>query len=274
MKNFKFYSSIIASVFLMLASSCSNENAPELEQKDTTELDNVEFMNQLTRSEVSATYERSGMEYFIMYNNSGKWKQIDAYTLLGAEEPCSNIITFHEGKSWSPMRWFHCAGFNKLYFPLMAYRHKTGFKKEFYIACPMNYNSETNELKIEGKTFQKEYLNDKAMKVNCAYSNCYTNDSGEVYASQQVLWKMTYIRSDFAIRDYGNIAYYETEFDAEMAILTMLRAEFGNEVNVNEYITGGWLDNPIFNFDEVEKEIRKKHEIEQSIKYFLANTTN
>lgn len=69
---------------------------------------------------------------------------------------------------------------------------------------------------------------------------------------------MTYVREELTLPDMENIVFYDSELEANLAIIDMLREEFGNVFNINEYLGGYiYLDDPIVNLDEVEKEIRE-----------------
>lgn len=248
-------------LMLLIFTSCSNDE-PSVEEG---EIDNLEYLGQLTRGETSVTYKMDSFKKFTMNCPSpdvdGKWKDVTGLYTVGNIFPAPIQITFHEGRSWSPFEWLDInVGFHKLYFPLAAYRKKTGFSKDFFTAYILDYNSESNELKIDGRTYTKDFLNENAMQITIVRSQKFTNEKNEVYAETRDKHIIHYQRADLSIPDMDNILFYDDEYECCMAILKMLRDEFGEEVNVNKYISSfAVLDNPIYNFDEIEEYLHEKY---------------
>lgn len=252
-------------LFVSMLTSCSKDE-PDANRE---EFDNIEYLHQLTRGEVSTSYNLISTQIFsryITFENGkevwGKWKEWDlSQGIMGLRLPAPDKITFHEGRSWSPFEWLDLTnGFHKLYFPLVAYRKKTGFSKEFYTAYKLDYNAESNELNLEGKTFTKEFLNENSFKITYNDLGWYTNKDGEIYAGDEKKYIMQYQKCELHLPDLENILFYDNEYECCMAILKMLRDEFGDEVDVNKY-TSSWMvmDYPIYNFDEIEEYLHEKY---------------
>lgn len=251
MKLMKFFTILAAG--LMLLTSCAGDDAPDMPK------DNADFFKALTRGEASVSYKLASFEaYDKEYAVSDKYEKLNLEDWVGWELPAPGVITIHEGKTWSPLVMFtEVEGPVALSFPLEAYRQKTGFSKRFYVACPFEYDDESNEVTIGEKRYEKVSVNEEELVVN--YISQYWKGGVEGVAGEWK-WVLTYEKSALSLPDMEKILFYDSEYDAFMAILEMLRAEFGDEVNVNDYLSQ-WviLDEPVFNFDEIESRIKAKY---------------
>lgn len=240
----------MAAVCCMSLTGCSDNNdspAPvdELEQSDLT------FLKKLSEGQESATYKLESFSYYKMSNGNNKgWVEENFYDWIGLSVPAPSDITIHNGCTWQPLRMFDIVGGpSVLYMPLYAYRLETGFDKEFYVAAPIDYDADNKTLKIDKYTYEVESVTEETLKV-VHISEFWGGIDGKGGKDK---FNLTFKRKDLSLPDLNKIIFYESELDAKLAIVEMLRAQFGDEFNVNKNLVGQViLDHPMVNLNEIE----------------------
>lgn len=267
MKKIKYWGLVLSLSFLFASCSNSNNDEPsardeQSQQEKIDESDNKQkedqcpFVNQILKGKISVSYKRISADAYVMHNNSGNWSYEGE--LWGLDVPGREGITFHEGKCWTSLVMMTLnGGPNEFYGPLMAYKKKTGYDKEIYVAAPINYNSEAGQILINGDYYQLESIDEDIMKINHVSNTLYANADHEIIGSMQMKWEMEYEKD--ALLDFSKIESFESEFDCFMAILKMLREEFGEEVDVNKYLHPGSSKEDVVNFDQLEDNLHKKY---------------
>lgn len=241
----------ITAAELLALTACSNsENdipTPPAEESPS-------YMEMLSRGDESACFT---LEELLMYRldpGAVEWKEENWDDYDGLSLPTPSTLTIHEGRTWTPLNMFSSSlGPSPLSMPLLAYRNVTGFDKKFYVATPVEYDREQNSVTIKNTVCSVLTATPDKLVMTCT-EPFWVSGGGE----GKFKWNMTYVREELTLPDMDKIVFYDSELEANLAIIDMLREEFGNVFNINEYLGGYiYLDDPIVNLDEVEKEIRE-----------------
>ena len=241
-----------AAVCSMSLAGCSDNNDAPAPFDD---LEQSLFMSKLSEGQESATYHLESFSFYQMSNgNNDGWVEQDFNDWVGLSVPAPADITIHNGCTWQPLVMFNVAtGPSALYMPLYAYRLQTGFDKEFYVAAPIDYDADTKTMKIDKYTYEVESVSEDVLKI-IHISEFWGGIDGK---GGQDKFNITFKRKELSLPDLDKIVFYGSELEAKLAIIEMLRAQFGDEFNVNKYLTGQViLDDPMVNLNEIEAGLR------------------
>lgn len=243
----------MAAVCVMSLTGCSNEDslAPfdEAQQADMT------FMSRLSDGQESATYTLDSFSFYqLSYANNDGWVEQNFYDWVGISVPAPTNITIHNGCTWQPLELFDVStGPDQLYMPLCAYRLATGFDKSFYVAAPVDFDAENLTMKTDRYTYEVVSATEETLKL----THISEYDGGIGGKGGQHKFTMTFKRQNLSLPDLDKILFYESALEAKLAIIEMIRAEFGNEFNLNDYLAPHViLDNPMVNLNEIEASLR------------------
>ncbi len=243
----------MAAVCVMSLTGCSNDDSPapfdEAQQADLT------FMSRLSDGQESATYTLDSFSFYqLSYANNDGWVEQNFYDWVGISVPAPTDITIYNGCTWQPLELFSVStGPSELSMPLYAYRRVTGFDKEFYVAAPVDFDAENRTIKTDRYTYEVELANQETLKL--IHISEYAGGIGG--KGGQDKFNMTFKRKDLSLPDLDKILFYESAREAKLAIVEMLREEFGDEFNLNDYLAGQVkLDNPMVDLNAIEAAIR------------------
>lgn len=230
---------LFAVATLVLLTACNKDENPVN--------DSANLLEQLTKGEKSACYDLQ--DYKLYESNSSSplsWNEVNLTDFLGwMQTPPSKLIV-SEGKTWVPLSFWTSYGPSSLYLPFVAYCKTTGFNKDVYVVSDFIYDKDNNTVKIEDNTYSVQYSDDTKLIVDL-YHNTNKGQLKEV-----AIFKI----GELTLLDKSKIVYYDNEYDAYMAIIQMIRDEFGNSFNLNDYLGDNIiLDDPMVNLDEIEQEI-------------------
>lgn len=224
----------------------------------------TEFLNSLSGNNASCRYNM--VEYHLYDKPADNPMQItevdlSQYMGIGATIPVN--IVFCEGSAWLELELLdEVDGPDPLYMPLYAYKKVTGFDKKFYLRTPFNFNNEDNTLNILGKQFNVVGGNKSFLCLTYEYKYHMSSDVEKEFGFSgwhidKTMHKCTPLRHE----DKAKIEFFDSEFDAKIAIIEMIRAKFGSIFNLNDYLYPEIiLDKPMVNLDEIEANLRAQQE--------------
>ena len=250
----------IALLAMVAISACSYED-PDIAFKGNID---ANFLNSLARGETSITLSKTDckeyeMDYQKYLNGSGKWDKAEDGRLGGSDLGVDKLIIINS-RTWNPILLFNKSTLapSLIYEPWEIYCKETGFDKEIYIACPIEYDADSKTLKIENITFSIEKAeNDKLILSTVGEIYQYTQpDKFEpTKASKTILF---YKKSAMEPPDMDNILYFDTEKEAKLAMVRILRGHFGDYIDRNHY--GHAYTYSIINLAQLEDNILNDRE--------------
>lgn len=261
----------LAALGLLTAGGCGSDAGvspgfPQLPDMPATkgETDVPAFTATLTESQkenVKSILDVSSMTAlkltdFDFYRKEGDegWTKEDFSEWEGLSAPGYADVILRDGKAWVPLELFDLStGPHILSIPLEAYRNYTGFKKSFYVACPLEYDEDTSTLEIGRYSYQVCGAEGDELKVR--HISPFWMGGVEGIAGYH-LFDICYKK--WTIETYDNL-YYGSELEAYLAIIEMVREKLGSKINANMYLSGVILDQPYFDLDEIESEIRARY---------------
>lgn len=243
------YITLALSLFGLVACEDDKDKSPENTQ---------EYMEALSRGSEAATYELSKVDIFRREYDSNKgWEEVNPMDYIGLYVDAPENLTIYDGRTWIPLELFSpVTGPDELELPLRAYRLQTGFDKDFYIASLIDYNAEEGTMKIDGMPYT--VLSASASNLDLQLIHQFVQ--GGTDKRGEFRYDLYYEHKSFSLPDMGKILFYDSELEAKLAIIEMLRARFGNVFNLNDYLGGDViLDDPIVDLDEIESRIREEY---------------
>lgn len=246
------------STFVYITLALSLFGLVACEKEDNNSANTQEYMEALSRGSEAATYELSKVEVFRREYDSNKgWEKVNLMDYVGLYFRAPENLTIYDGRTWIPLEMFSpVTGPDELELPLRAYRMQTGFDKEFYIAPLIDYNAEQGTMKIDGMPYT--ILSASASNLNLQEIHQYVQSDPE--KGGEFRYDLYYEHRTLSLPDMGKILFFDTELEAKLAIIEMLRARFGDVFNLNDYL-GGYiiLDDPIIDLNEIENRIREEY---------------
>lgn len=241
----------IIPLFALLAAlffACTNDEPANIIDKD--------YIKSLTRGETTTSYVMKSVELFDKSDATGnEYVPVNLSNLLGWAPPGADIITIHEGNSCTPVSLFNLAkGPHPLCFPMMAYRKKTGFAGEVYVTRRMEYDEVNNRLTLDRYTYDIEAANETEL-ILVNYSEYSGGVSGNGGFHKTIL---KYEVKKVDIEEIEKSFFYETDFDAYLGIIDIIRKEMGSVFDINPYFEG-FLKFPDGNvdLDRLEAKLRE-----------------
>ena len=243
---------------MLLFAACQSYDDPDVAFKG-----NIDdgFLNSLARGESSISLTETDSRYYEKdydnyRHNSGKWEEPKEDLLGGGFRSKNLIIT--EGKSWSDVLLYNPSTLapSLVAYPWEIYCQKTKFDKKVYVACPVKYNATDKTLSIDDKTFTVEKASDTELILSITgllyKSNVSTGKLEPSKASKNILF---YEKAAIETPDIDNAIYYDSNKNAKIAMVKMMREYFGDVINLNLY-QGSMLSYPIINLAQLEENPR------------------
>ncbi|MDE6333559.1 MAG: hypothetical protein K2L77_02820 [Muribaculaceae bacterium] len=258
----------IALLAMVAVSACSSYEDPDTAFKG--KIDDG-FMNSMARGETSVTFRQTDyLKYEMDYNayqyRTGKWSE--AKELLDGEStPGINGLTVLNGNSWRPVNRYQiytgCP--SSLFSVWTIYEELNGFNKAVYVSCPVEYNADNKTFKVEDTVYNIEKATDNELVLSTEGLSYSMNNQHELVPSKATKYIMFYNKAAMEIPDIENCIYSESETNAKLQMVKILREYFGDEINLNHY-HGNMLTYPIVNLKKIEEHLRSgKDEYEKDV---------
>lgn len=130
------------------------------------------------------------------------------------------------------------------------YKNQTKSKEKVWFSAPFACDKETNEVKLDGYTF--EIIGMDANSFKLGWSNKVNKqkkgwfDSFELYS---------YAKAEPIDFNDGENTATNSEKEACYYILEKIKSHFGRYLNRNKYLDGVILDDPVLDLDKVKRDI-------------------
>ncbi len=247
---------VIALLAMIATGACSYED-PDIAFKGN--IDN-NFLRSLARGESSITLTKTGAKNYVMdykkyLNGSGKWDEEKGDILGGGSAGIDQLIIIN-GRTWSPIYLFDRSTLapSLILGPWNVYRKRTGFDKEVYIACPIEYDEEAKTLKIKDHTYSIEKAENKNLTLSIISEIYQLTDNYQWTITQASKSIVFYKKSAMETPDMDKVLYFDSEKEAKLAMVKILREYFGDVINLNSF--GNAFTLPILNLAQLEENLR------------------
>ncbi len=214
---------------------------------------NIGYMRSLSAGEEAVTFARAETRTFHRSRENGnEW--MEQPDLLGNYPQTPSRITICDGNTWEAVDLFRMPRPNPLGYLMEAYRIATGFNKKFMISCRFEYAGNGDSIRISGKDYRLEAMNQDEMVVSRI--TVFVDGDGEGHSLD---WTR-YEKEELSLPDKDSILFFESELDAYMYMIELLRGEFGDEFRINEYLAPYMeLDDDLVNLDEIRRYILERY---------------
>ncbi len=138
-----------------------------------------------------------------------------------------------------------------IYFPWDIYCRETGYDKTVTIISSFDYNSDDRQIIIDEIPHDVEKA--EGNTLNISLTSTHQNINGENILEKTV--------SYYTIRQQGevntdNLLPFNTEQEAKLAVVKMMRQYFGDFVNVNDYLPADKaIVHPVINLALMEEDL-------------------
>lgn len=248
----------IALLAMAAVSACSSYEDPDIAFKGKVDGD---FLNSLARGETSVTFSKNGtkgyvMDYASYQNGTGKWDEAPKGQLGGAGLGYDKLVIIN-GRTWSPLELYDKSTLapSLLVIPWKAFCKETGYNKSVYVACPMEFDAESKSLKIGELTYSVEKAEGNELTLSMIGHIYQINDqTGDFEITEASKTLLFYKKAAMETPDMNQVAYFDSEKDAKLGMIAMLREHFGDVIDLNHY--GHMFTFSILNLAIVEENLR------------------
>lgn len=257
----------IALLAMAAVSACSSEDDPNDAFKGNVDKN---FMESIARGETSITFNLNHingyeMDYAAYQDGTGKWgtrKELDGPSISGI-----NGLTVLNGNSWRSVKRYQiytgCP--SPLFDVWTIYEELNGFRKGVYVSCPVEYNADNKTFKVEDTVYNIEKATDNELVLSTEGLSYSMNNQHELVPSKATKYIMFYNKAAMEMPDIETCIYSESETNAKLEMVRILREFFGDEVNLNNY-HGNMLTYPMVNLKTIEEHLRSgKDEYEKDV---------
>lgn len=227
---------IVLVAFFMMLAACSSEDPSVAAEKNGRS-----FFKSLKQGEISVCYELVDFNSYGKENENDKWRPIRLDGLYLNER-----IIFHNGDVYEPLMLTKGGGIHILEMPYQAYRMATGFGESIYIVAPLEYDEEDHSFTFHSK----EYMIESATKSKLLLIQYYPSPYEEIWKTE-----LEYESMSFPEEEIKNGLVFDSEGEACLYIVGLLREQFGENFDLNPYLEqlGIQNDSPtIVDIDELE----------------------
>lgn len=212
----------------------------------------MELAKMMASGAVNRVYSRTNLTLY--HNDSetgGEWKQINLREYVGWQSALDDEFILMDGSVYAPFALFHISyGPHPLAGPWMAYCKATNCNKELYILSQLDIDEANGNILIGKRWCDLMELTKSRLTV--AFESKYVfGESLEVGHSREV---NTYAVSENR-PDTSMMLCYPSEYELTVDLLSKFRDTFGDSVNLNRYLNGVILEDPIVNFDDLERRL-------------------
>lgn len=243
------FATLATGIALMMSSCASddmdfNTKNPLLPDADYDAGAFVSFVNPasnmyLTRTDIK-TYEK--------VSGDSKWKEFDLSEMIGGDIPGPSSLLVKEGQIYTPLVTFSCAtGPTRISMALYALRASGKIDTEGIIMVKRDYTLSGNKLTLNNENLYIK--NQKNGSLWLSYLMGTIKDGEPTEGSD--LYVMKYDETTPA----GEFHKFDSVDAVYEWVLKAFREKFGEEVNLNHYLSGAILDNPMLTAAEIEREL-------------------
>ncbi|MDE7460098.1 MAG: hypothetical protein K2M85_03320 [Paramuribaculum sp.] len=240
----------LATGIALMMSSCSSDDMdfdngnPLLPDADFDVGAFTSFVNPtsntyLTRTDIK-TYEK-------LAGNS-TWKEFDLSEMDGGHTPGPSSLLVKEGKIYTPLVTFSCAtGPTRIGMAMYALGVAGKIDADRPVMVKREYTLSGNKLTLNGEDLYVKNQKNGSLWLSAIMGFIQGGEVTEGSDLYVMRYDETKIPGEFY--KFDNVeAVYEWVLDA-------FREKFGKEVNLNHYLTGVILDNPMLTAAEIEQEL-------------------
>lgn len=257
---------LLAVSVLMIGSGCDsgqtigNEPRPEdavqpSQQMSRNQLPergdvNTQLLESLVNGETQMEFTLSDFLNFQLSDaNNGEWTEV---SLLGSYPTNPRKFQIKDGKCMADLDLSKITyTIHPLCYPWYAYCRATDFNKRICCAIPLSYDSAKNRLTIGTYNFRIETANNSRLAISYQDSNF-----------PSMLDWMEYEVNDSSRTTTDNTLFFNSEVEACLTMIEMMRAEFGDSFNINSYFNGNIiLDEEIVNIDELKEKVLEYYHV-------------
>lgn len=217
----------VALIAITLSGACSNDSDPQSEDMNFKFKGGVnsEMLSGIARGEISIIGELDSIIVLEKALNATS----DWYEVKGNKKEGVNNIKIIDGYSWKPMSFLsHCLSPILLYFPWEIYCEKTGFNKTITILSRFEYDPVKQQVTINNNNYDIEKAEDNALTISYTQNN-WENEN----ILQKRILRYTILKNSVSTDNY---MLFNSENEAKLSIVRMMREYFGDFVNVNDYL--------------------------------------
>ncbi len=231
-------------VITFMFTACSNDE-PDI--PDVTNIIDYDYMNSLTHGTEYGGYDLKSWSM----NYSGGSLQ-DANEKRDPNSlPLHQKIYFLHGKICFQLDLKSIEGYyHPLFYPLELYRWKKKFEYQYVISAPANIG-EDKKITINDKEYKILSISKDGIRMY--YQE---NLTSSYYTSASKNYIINYEKLNLSNIDTDKFLYYDSRTEALLDIVRMLRAYFGDSVDVNQMFDPQYgLLNSVYNLKKIEENI-------------------
>lgn len=244
----------LATGLALMMGACSSDNMdfdmgnPLLPDSDFDAGAFASFVNPssnmyLTRTDIK-TYEK-------LAGNS-KWKEFDLSEMIGGDTPGPSSLLVKEGKIYTPLVTFSCAtGPTRICMAMYALGVAGKIDGDRPVMIKREYTLSGNKLTINGEDLYVKNQKEGSLWLSAIIGTIQGGEATEGSDLYVMKYDETAIPGEFYKFDNVDAVYNW--------VLEAFRETFGEEVNLNKYLTGAILDNPMLTTSEIKQELDDFH---------------
>lgn len=205
----------------------------------------------IAQGDSSIAYSLKNCEFMELNVDTDTWEEV---YMCGFYHIVPSELVFYQGSFYQPLVLPRIGSSNVLDLPFSVYCHVTGFSKKIYIGGPIKFKFENSILRLGCWTITLKTANDERIEFDMEMDR--SIDDSE--------WKacITYEANQELFQDLKNGLQFDSIENAYLAIVKMIRNEFGSSFDMSPYLEemGIHRESPsIVDVDELEREIRKMY---------------
>lgn len=250
---------MIAMIAMIAISACSTQDEPEPKYKGNID---VNFLSSLARGERSVIFD---LDTLIIYEknidlakgSSNEWQEISDL-MIGWSYKSPGALHIISGQSWTPLRLFNITDPSILCLPWDFYCQETGFKQKIMIASTFKFDPNNLVVTIGDTKYEVEKADGDKYNTSTIYeTNLYDAGINEVIPILRKIVSCYTIRTKEV--DPDEYLYFESENEAKIAMIRMMREYYGDVVNMMDIVDEKYKDNyaehPLLNLAAVEDDL-------------------
>lgn len=263
---------IAVPMFVVIAiASCSSDDGPKINEDKTEKID-ADFLKSLARGETAITFVSDTVVWYSKQFEpigdcrpdtlEGGWIENINVPIDGWVWPDYSSITIADGKVWHKVNLQNAAHqYSLVYEPWRIYCVKSGFSKQIYVTCPFECDIENRTIKIYEDCYDIDRADENTLYISQTKVNTdpiLTDEQRDKSGFKTVLRYKRAILEEF---EHEQILCFDTNNEAKIAMVKMMRQYFGDIINLNDYsdefefITWGIDKYPVINLAQLESDL-------------------
>jgi len=235
-------------------SACSSYDDPDMAFKGKVD---EAFLTALARGEASVAFHKKDVrtyekEYTAYQRSNGKWEEVKEDQLGIGKTLVPDMFSISDGRTWALFDFDRTIEEESLLAGSWNIHCKrTGYDKEIYEACPFEFNATDKKVTINGREFEVEKAEGDELIISMI-GTLYSTDEATGEWGPSHAYKDIYFLNKKApdVPDPDKITYYDSHKDVLLAIVRLLRSEYGDTFNM-----GSNLTYPHVNLAQIEENI-------------------